>query len=243
MSAELIKEKLKASGIHFSISVIIFLGVLYLILEQWYPGIFFEIEGGWDGIKLMAAVDLVLGPSLTFIIFNHLKTKKEIIFDLSLIAIMQIGALVWGGVQVYSERPVALVFWENTFYTVTQDYFDQQNISKQQLQMFDSNQPLIIYAHKPENQLELAAMTELVYKSIPPYAQYPLFRNYHQYLQDIFSYKLADDSLNSAIREKQRQLENNSAGRKVYAILLTAKYKKAVLLMDESGSILAMQAL
>ena len=112
MSGDLIRAKFKAAGIHLAISAAVFIGILYLILVEWYPDVFFEAEGGWSGMKLLAVVDLVLGPSLTFIIFNNLKAKKEIIFDLSLIAIVQISALIWGAVQVYSERPVALVMWE-----------------------------------------------------------------------------------------------------------------------------------
>ena len=155
--------KLKASGIHLGISSVIFLGILYLILVEWYPGVFFEAEGGWSGIKLMAAVDLILGPSLTFIIFNHLKAKKEIVFDLSLIAIIQSSALIWGGLQVYSERPVTLVMWEGTFYTVTEDYYSKQGISLKNLASYSDEKPLIIYAdtdHSVEQLKEIQRLNE-----------------------------------------------------------------------------------
>ena len=52
MTSDLIKAKLKAAGIHLGISVFIFFGILYFILVEWYPGIFFEAEGGWSGIKV-----------------------------------------------------------------------------------------------------------------------------------------------------------------------------------------------
>ena len=141
MTSDLIKAKLQASGIHLGISIFIFFGILYLILFEWYPGILFEAEGGWNGLKLMAAVDLVLGPSLTFIIFNHTKAKKEIVFDLSLIVVIQISAMIWGGLQVYSERPVAFVMYEGTFYTVTEDYYKKQDIKLDDIAVYSDEKP------------------------------------------------------------------------------------------------------
>jgi len=106
-------KKLKATSIHLFISLLIFLVILYLVLFDWYPEPFFTAQGGWQGIRLMAFVQLVLGPSLTFIVFDHLKQGKAIIFDLSVIAVLQASALVWGGYQVYAQRPIALVFWHD----------------------------------------------------------------------------------------------------------------------------------
>ncbi len=69
--------KVKASSIHLALSFLIFVVILYFILFEWYPEPFFTAQGGWLGIKIMAFVDLVLGPALTFIVFNHLKKKKH----------------------------------------------------------------------------------------------------------------------------------------------------------------------
>ncbi len=86
----------------------------------------------------MAFVQLVLGPSLTFIVFDHLKQRKVIIFDLSIIALVQAAALIWGGYQVYTQRPIALVFWYDAFYTVTSDDYSMQGIENPDFSQFSA---------------------------------------------------------------------------------------------------------
>ncbi|MCK5663476.1 MAG: hypothetical protein KAI17_08310, partial [Thiotrichaceae bacterium] len=193
MTSDLLKAKLKASGIHLGISVFILIGILYLILVEWYPGIFFEAEGGWSGLKLMAVVALVLGPCLTLIIFNHLKSKKEIILDLSLIAMLQISALIWGGLLVYSERPVALVMWEGTFYTVTEDYYNQQNIDLKDIAAYSDEKPLLIYSETDNSIAQLNEIIRLTDLKIPPYAQVHLYLSVKENFNKVLSYQLSDD--------------------------------------------------
>ena len=42
--------------------MVIFIIIGYLILFHWYPDFFFASDGGWQGIRIIAFVDLVLGP-------------------------------------------------------------------------------------------------------------------------------------------------------------------------------------
>jgi len=137
-------HKLKAASIHLLISLVIFFVILYVIIFSWYPEPFFTAQGGWQGIRLMALVDLVLGPSLTLIVFNHLKPRKEILTDLSVIALVQVCALVWGGYQVYSQRPIALVFWNDAFYTTTQDDYLSQGINIPDFSQYSNHVPPLV---------------------------------------------------------------------------------------------------
>ena len=230
MSGDLIKAKLKASGIHLCISAVVFLGILYLILVEWYPGVFFEAEGGWSGIKLMAAVDLVLGPSLTLIIFNHLKPKKEIMLDLSFVAIVQIGALVWGGLQVYSERPVALVLWENTFYTVTEDYYDKQDIGLRDLAGYSDEKPLIIYAETDHSVEQLKEITRLNDQKIPPYAQVHLYRPVKNNVNEVLSKQISDELM-------LKPFEQIIPNAEQHVFLGKAKYKDLFVYLDDEAKL------
>ena len=47
MSKELLIIKLKATAIHFSLSIVVFVVLAYLILYHWYPQPYFTIDGGW----------------------------------------------------------------------------------------------------------------------------------------------------------------------------------------------------
>ncbi|HUR40230.1 MAG TPA: hypothetical protein VM240_03600 [Verrucomicrobiae bacterium] len=110
--------RLRAATIHFSLSLAIFAVALYLILLRWYPGFHFGVDGGWQGVRIMAAVDLVLGPLLTLVVFNPFKARKLIVFDLACIGAAQLAALAWGFHAIHGQRPVSLNFHEGTFYSM-----------------------------------------------------------------------------------------------------------------------------
>ena len=102
MNSRLLRSKLHASGIHLGLSLVIFFVLLYLIVFHWFPPPYFSIDGGWQGVRIVAAVDLVLGPALTFIIFNPNKRLRLIVFDLGVIFIFQVLALIYGVQTTYS---------------------------------------------------------------------------------------------------------------------------------------------
>ena len=48
----------RAFAIHLGISLAIFTVLAYLVLAVWYPDLFFTTDGGWQGIRIIIAVDL-----------------------------------------------------------------------------------------------------------------------------------------------------------------------------------------
>ena len=231
---KLFKEKIRAAGIHLAISFLVFLGIFFVILFEWYPEPFFSAEGGWDGIKLMAAVDLVLGPSLTLIIYNYTKARKEIVFDLSLVVAVQISALIWGGFQVYSERPVALVMWEGIFYTVTEDYYQKQGISLKDIATFSKDRPLIIYAETDHSVEQLKEIKRLNEEKIPPYAQVHLYHSVKENLNKVLSHQLLDEQL---LINLQYTNLHNDVETELFAFLGRAKYKTLSITLNAEGEL------
>ncbi len=122
----LLKNKAKALLIHLGISLLIFIPFLYLIWVHWFPPPMFFTDGGWQGVRIMLVVDLVIGPSLTFLIFNPAKSRRMLRFDFACIGLVQAAALVYGYVSVESKRIQAVVLYENEFHAVTKDSFDEQ---------------------------------------------------------------------------------------------------------------------
>lgn len=104
---------------HLGISLVIFAVLGYFILAHWYPGFFFETDGGWQGIRIVALVDLVLGPTLTLLVFKP--GKPGLKTDLTLIGLFQGCCLIAGTWVVYSERPIALVYSDGYFHSMTAD--------------------------------------------------------------------------------------------------------------------------
>ena len=67
---------------------------------------------------LMLGVDVVLGPLLTFLVFNPHKKLREIISDLVIVGFVQLGALGYGVYTVYQEHPTLAVLYDNGLATV-----------------------------------------------------------------------------------------------------------------------------
>jgi hypothetical protein len=112
------KAALKATLWHLLISACIVLLASALVFGVWYPFPYSELVGGKNLFFLIAVVDLVCGPMLTAVIFNPAKPRKELIRDLTLIAVIQLAALGYGLYSVALARPVYLVFQVNDFRAV-----------------------------------------------------------------------------------------------------------------------------
>ncbi len=110
-------SRYKAFGIHFCISLLVFAALLYVIVFIWYPDFFFEIDGGWEGLRIIIGVDLVLGPLLTLIVYKA--GKPGLKTDLTLIGVFQTVCLAGGMWVVHSERPLALIFVDGHFYSMS----------------------------------------------------------------------------------------------------------------------------
>lgn len=104
-------------GVHFLLSAAILGALLTIMLTMWYPNGLFSVAGGWQGLRILAPIDLVLGPVLTLLFYRP--NKRGVARDLALIACVQLGALGYGAHAVYQQRPVALVFAEGEFIAIT----------------------------------------------------------------------------------------------------------------------------
>ncbi|MEH6451129.1 MAG: hypothetical protein V7765_20865 [Oleispira sp.] len=109
-------NRYQAFASHLLLSLIIFSGILICITQYWYPGILFDTANGWKAIGLIISIDLILGPILTLIVFNP--NKSSLKFDLSIIAVIQVAALIYGSWTIHVSRPIALAFINNSFYSL-----------------------------------------------------------------------------------------------------------------------------
>jgi hypothetical protein len=105
--------RLRASGVHLGISLCIATLAGLLVFGLWYPYPYREISGGRSLFLLLVCVDVVMGPLITFTIFNRAKPRRELIMDLSLVGLLQLAALCYGLWTVFVARPVHLVFEYN----------------------------------------------------------------------------------------------------------------------------------
>ena len=112
-------RRARAAGIHLLISAAVAVGAASLVFGVWFPGIYRQVAGGRDLFILVTSVDVVLGPLLTFAVFNLKKGWPHLRRDLAVIGVIQLAALVYGLVTVYGARPVAMVFESDRFRVVS----------------------------------------------------------------------------------------------------------------------------
>ncbi len=109
-------NRYQAFAVHMAISLVIFFILLFFITQYWYPGILFDTGNGWKAIAMIVGIDLILGPVLTLIVFNPKKSSLK--FDLTIIALVQTAALVYGTWTIHQTRPIALAFISSSFSTI-----------------------------------------------------------------------------------------------------------------------------
>ncbi len=105
--------KLRATIIHFCASILIVAIMMFVMTVIWYPPPLFRILGGFGLLLLIAAVDVVLGPLLTFVVFKPHKIGLK--FDLCVIVVCQLAALIYGIYTIAQVRPAFIVFVKDRF--------------------------------------------------------------------------------------------------------------------------------
>lgn len=113
------REKLIAFAIHFLITLVLAGAAAALIFLVWFPDPFQEMLGGTKLFWLVVGCDLALGPLLSLVIYNSKKSRKELIFDYSIVGAVQLAALVYGVWVVSSSRPVYVAFVKDRIEVVT----------------------------------------------------------------------------------------------------------------------------
>lgn len=155
----LLIAKLKALSAHLSISVVLVAIALSLMLLRWFPAPLFSTDGGGIGLKLLLVVDLVLGPLLTFVVFNPTKARRLMVLDLSVIAVLQLAAYGYGLWNIHSVRVQAVAFDEGVFYAVTAPLFKEQKIEAADWEALGPKAPYLVNVREPANGDEAAGVT------------------------------------------------------------------------------------
>jgi len=112
------KIRLKAAAVHLGLSLLVATGAALLVFGLWYPAPYDQLSGGRELFFLIVSVDVVLGPLITFAVFNRTKPKTELIRDLAIVGLIQLAGLSYGLWTVSLARPVHLVFEVDRFRVV-----------------------------------------------------------------------------------------------------------------------------
>jgi len=197
------KIKLKAFLIHLAISVILISIFLLVVSKIWFPGPLFQLEGVWQGLKILIPVDAILGPLLTLILF--VPGKKGLKLDLSVVAGLQIAALIYGGSLIYQQRPVAFAFVIDRFEVILASNEYWNDLPQERFKNNNHSFPLMTYVLPAQNREEKNQFI-LNFTDIKKLTErhYPL----DKYMDKIIEKSLKLHSLTPS-NEKSKQLLND----------------------------------
>ena len=117
VSNEAWRPRLRAAGVHFGLSAVAGAVVSACVLWLWYPGALASLHGVFAMMLVLLAVDLVLGPVCTFLVFD--RRKKSLPMDLAIIAVIQIVALAYGIHVIQQGRPQYVLLVKDRFEMVS----------------------------------------------------------------------------------------------------------------------------
>ena len=153
----------QASGLHLAISAAIGAVALAIMLLVWYPWPLFHAEGGTELLFILLAVDVILGPIITLIVFRQ--GKRGMRFDLVVIGVTQLAALLYGMHIVFIARPAFLVFIADRFEVARAVELEPEELAKAKFPQFSRppfDGPKLAYAAMPSDP---AKRQELVMKA------------------------------------------------------------------------------
>ena len=109
----------KAAGIHLLGSACVAALAACLVFVLWFPSPYTAMAGGAGLFLLITGVDLVMGPLITFAIFDRRrKPWAELRRDLVIVVLLQLAALGYGLYVMHTVRPVVLALENSRFRVV-----------------------------------------------------------------------------------------------------------------------------
>lgn len=163
---------------HLAASLVV-LGVLVVVVVfVWFPGALIN-SGGWQGIKLIAGVDLVLGPLITLIVYSP--QKKSLSRDMAIVLFIQVSCLLAGTYTVYKQSPALLVLSDEGLHVIKQRDLDEVDLEPLPETATFLNKPLYVLdmPDTDESRLIFKGASE-VFEGKPFYFRSEFYRPYSE---------------------------------------------------------------
>lgn len=115
---------------HLTTSFFVMALVASVVFFVWYPSPLFKAVGLLHIFFMLLIIDIVLGPLLGLLVYKE--GKKTLKFDLAVIIVFQILALVFGVYNIAQARPAWLVFHVDRFELVRKNDIILENTDQVQ---------------------------------------------------------------------------------------------------------------
>jgi hypothetical protein len=175
-----VRAAMRAMFVHLGLSVLVASLMAALVFGLWFPHPFRDLAGGSFLFWILIGVDIVCGPLLTGIVFDPKKSRKELALDLSLIALIQLGALIYGAHSISQARPVVLAFETDRFVAVSASQIDSTELPRAapQWQSLSWGGPILLGTRMSRDGLETLKSIEMSLRGIEPSARPDWWQSY-----------------------------------------------------------------
>jgi hypothetical protein len=152
--ARLFAQRFAATG---SLLLLAFLVIRF----SWFPSGFFQIFGVAKLFLILVAVNLVVGPGLSTLLYKP--DKWGLKFDLIIVACIEIAILGWAMYEILERRPAFVVFAVDRFEAVAASEIDPESLTNIHLELRPAYRPRLIYAELPT---DVDAMSKLIDETV-----------------------------------------------------------------------------
>jgi hypothetical protein len=148
--------RLKAFGLHLAASVTVLSVVLLALFLGWYRWPGWYVTGVLRIVAIMVGVDAALGPTLTLLIANPRKPRRELARDIGVIVAVQLVAFVYGTTTLWQGRPLYYTYSEGVLEVVQASALHPEEIERGRhenaaLAPYWYSRPRWIYAPLPDD--------------------------------------------------------------------------------------------
>lgn len=146
---------------HLLASALVGVCSLTLVFFVWYPAPLHKAVGVTEIFLIVLAVDIIVGPCLTWTVARPGKRRRMLILDLSIIICTQCAALVYGLSTVAEGRPSWLVLNVDRVNLVRAFEVDTRHLdrAKPEYRQVPWGRPQWVFAEMPVNKEELNTLT------------------------------------------------------------------------------------
>lgn len=153
-------SRVRAATLHLGLSALVASAAALLVFVLWYPTPFREVSGGRELFFIVIAVDVVLGPLITFTVFDRRKPRAELMRDLAIVVLLQLVALVYGLHTVAQARPAVVALEGNRLRVVRAIDLDDSQLARapEGLRKLSLTGPLLVATRSPTESERLEAI-------------------------------------------------------------------------------------
>lgn len=231
----LIKTKLKAAAFHLAASGLLVSLYLAIVHFQWYPYPFFIIENTWEVIWLIIAIDLVLGPLLTLIVYRP--NKPNLKFDLSAIILIQLSALSWGAWTTFDVRPAYVVFDNGRATILNHKEVSRKAIEDPRLLQSNRAGPQLVFLRPANSQEEFKEQMDLAFAGTDPIYQEKFYNAIDEHKETLLAQgidieKRMEEHPQLAASVKQYLQKNNRILTNVAFFLIRGRNENSIIILS-----------